>query len=126
MNTALRTINPADIIFSTEKAVPLPPPTNAKLDMETIDHSIYQMLGNCGASNGHDRLIIAIKALIEAGLNTRPQIIAAAMRNGFGRKHAAVVLAKSEGSNPRRDQWQRDEAGVYHVHVAVEVDALTG
>lgn len=62
--------------------------------MEEIEHTIWQMLGACSAPDKNDRLIIAITALIEAGVNTGPRIIGSAIRNDFKRGHAGAVLKK--------------------------------
>ena len=121
MESATRSINPADIVFPSQEAAPTPQPpiVTAALDMDAIEHSIWQLLGACGEANKNDRLVVVIEALIEAGVNTRPRIIGAAKGFGFDRGHVGAVLEKSEGPDPRRHRWQRDANGVYRTHAAV-------
>lgn len=76
------------------------------------------MLDDCGTSNRNDLLVIAIKALIDGGVDTGPRIVGAAASMGFKRAHAGAVLSKSEGGSPDRHRWHRGSDGVYRLHVA--------
>ncbi len=78
-------------------------------------HRVRQMLDGCGTGNRNDLLVIAISALIEAGVNTRGAIVGAAISLGFKCGHAGAILSNSIGGNPSRAKWQRGAEGVYAV-----------
>jgi len=81
---------------------------------------IKRMLDDCQTSNKNDLVVIAIEALIGAGVNIGPRIIGAARSIGFDPKHAGAVLGRSEGRDPGRHRWQRDSDGVYRLHSAAQ------
>ena len=59
------------------------PPSAAALRPIATDaalHRVREILDGCGTSNRNDLAIVAIKTLIEEGVNTGPAIIGAAQR----------------------------------------------
>jgi hypothetical protein len=65
--------------------------------------------------NKNDRVIVLITALIDAGVNTRSQIVGVLTNLAFDRGHVALQLKHGTGDNPDRFRW-RAEAGMYRNH----------
>ena len=121
MNKPIKTISAADIVFpDDDPSLPpvLPSVVVGRLDMDAIEHDVWHLLSACDTLNRNDQLVVAIKALIAAGVNTKPRVIGAATRLGFNRGHAGATLSKSEGSDPDRHRWQLGPEGVYRLHAA--------
>lgn len=112
MHSATGGISAADITVPSSAAA-LPP-----IAIDGVLHRVREMLDGCGTSNRNDLLVIAIEALIEAGVDAGPRIVGAAASLGFKPAHAGALLATGEGGSPERHRWQRGSDGVYRLHPA--------
>lgn len=92
------------------------PSSPRPIAIDVVLHRVRQLLDGCGTSNRNDLAVVAVEALIEAGVNTGPSIVGAARSLGFKASHVGAVLGRSEGGNPARHHWQRGSDDVYRLH----------
>lgn len=89
-----------------DSAVPTPPARPAAA-ADLLEH-IADRLYRSGASNQNERITQAIVELITAGVDTRPQIVSAAVWLGFNRGHAGAMLGRGR-------EWARGDDGAYRL-----------
>ncbi|WP_294210609.1 hypothetical protein [uncultured Sphingomonas sp.] len=95
-----------------------PPPALAKLpDMAfyRVILAVRAMLKRCETEDRNTQAMLAITALIEAGVDTGPCIVGSAKALGFDRAHFGAFLRKSTGSIRGHHLWKRKSNGVYEV-----------
>ena len=66
--------------------------------------------------NQPDQVVTLIKACIESGVDTGPEIVSTVSGLGFVKRYVGLILNKSAGSNPERHEWVRGADGRYRVH----------
>ena len=85
----------------------------AKEELNRIFGGIRELLNACKGANARDRATIAISALIDNGINTRPRILGSMKKLYFNPNQTIVVLDARTGIDPSRCHWRLDEAGIY-------------
>lgn len=66
--------------------------------------------------NKHDKLHFAINVCLLEGADSFQRLIDILPRAGFDRRHVALTLSKSTGTDPKRHHWYRNENGGYAAH----------
>ena len=104
MTASTARVSGADIVVPSSKpATPSAPAP--RVDVDAVLQKIRIDLHGCRTTDRNVLLTIAIEALIDAGVDTRPQIVGAAASLGFPRGHAGVMLGKGrswlQGSDRR-------------------------
>ncbi len=111
MNTSPPRVSGADIVVPSSKpATPSAPAP--KVDVDALLQKIRIDLDGCRTTDRNVLLTIAIEALMNASVDTGPQIVGAAVSLGFPRKHVGVMLGKGRG-------WLRGADGRYRLLAAV-------
>jgi hypothetical protein len=77
------------------------------------------LIYDCGPTlTKHDQALVAIKACIDEGVNTKARIISVLSRVGFNAGHVANVLNPRKSPFATADHWRLEPSGRYVLHVA--------
>ena len=89
--------------------------TEAGYPLGLIDR-LRELKEACQTSNQNHVVIVLAIACIEEGVDTKPHIIGALRRLGFGPPHVGALLDREAGANPKLYRWHKSREGRYTVH----------
>lgn len=101
--------------ITTDRATATPPAACSSAEAKAVFARLRALAADCG-TNKHDVAIALITACIIEGWDTGPQIIGTLCKLGLDRRHVAILLKESAGTNPDRHFWRRDGDGRYSLH----------
>lgn len=115
MHTQNTCAETTDITFSpvAPEAASAPPAEAPTIDHYRLILAIRGILKRCETEDRNTQAMVAITALIEAGVNTGPHIVRFAKALAFDPAHFGAFLKKSTGSIRGHHLWKRNSAGIY-------------